>query len=64
MMKRVTRNNLLKLVDMMKEFQETKNEKLKITINDFINNVINKDKRYYTKLKNYNFDNEILKFLM
>lgn len=64
MMKRVTRNNLLKLVDMMKEFQETKNEKLKITINDFINNVINKDKRYYSKLKNYNFDNEILKFLM
>lgn len=64
MMKRVTRNNLLKLVDMMKEFQKTKNEKLKITINDFINNVINKDKRYYTKLKNYNFDNEILKFLM
>lgn len=64
MMKRVTRNNLLKLVDMMKEFQETKNEKLKITINDFINNVINKDKRYYSKLKNYNFDNEILKYLM
>lgn len=64
MMKRVTKNNLLKLVDMMKQYQETKNEKLKIIINDFINNVINKDKRYYTKLKNYNFDNEILKFLM
>lgn len=64
MMKRVTRNNLLKLVDMMKQYQETENEKFKITINDFINNVINKDKRYYSKLKNYNFDNEILKFLM
>lgn len=64
MMKRVTRNNLLKLVDMMKQYQETENEKLKTTINDFINNVINKDKRYYTKLKNYNFDNEILKYLM
>ena len=64
MMKRVTKNNLLKLVDMMKQYQETKNEKLKIIINDFINNVINKDKRYYSKLKNYNFDNEILKFLM
>lgn len=63
-MKRVTKNNLLKLVEMMKKYQETENEKLKITINDFINNVINKDKRYYTKLKNYNFDNEILKYLM
>lgn len=64
MMKRVTRNNLLKLVDMMKQYKETENEKLKTTINDFIDNVINKDKRYYTKLKNYNFDNEILKYLM
>lgn len=63
-MKKVTRNNLIKLVDMMKQYQETENEKLKTTINDFIDNVINKDKRYYTKLKNYNFDNEILKYLI
>ena len=38
-MKRVTKNNLLKLVDMMKEYQEKENEKLKITINDFIENI-------------------------
>ena len=63
-MKRVTKNNLLILVDMMKEYQETKNQKLKNIINDFIENVINKDKKYYSKLKNYNFDNEILKYLM
>ena len=63
-MKRVTKNNLLKLVDMMKEYQETKNQKLKIIINDFIDNVINKDKKYYSKLKSYNFNNEILKYLM
>lgn len=63
-MKRVTKNNLLKLVDMMKEYQETENEKLKITINDFIENVINKDKKYYSKLKNFNFDNEIIKYLI
>ena len=63
-MKRVTKNNLLKLVDMMKEYQETENQKLKNIINDFIENVINKDKRYYSKLKKYNFDNEILKYLM
>ena len=63
-MKRVTKNNLLKLVDMMKEYQEKENEKLKITINDFIENVINKDKKYYSKLKNFNFDNEIIKYLI
>ena len=54
-MKRVTKNNLLKLVDMMKEYQETKNQKLKNIINDFIENVINKDKKYYSKLKNYRY---------
>ena len=58
-MKRVTKNNLLKLVDMMKEYQETKNEDLKI-----IKNVINKDKHYFKKLKSYNFKNEILEYLM
>lgn len=63
-MKRVTKNNLLKLVDMMKECQKTKNEDLKNIINDFIENVINKDKHYFKKLKSYNFKNEILEYLM
>lgn len=63
-MKKVTRNNLLKLVDMMQEFEKTKDEKIKNTINDFIDNVINKDRHYYSKLKSYNFKNEILEYLM
>ena len=63
-MKRVTKNNLLKLVDMMKEYNETKDKKLLAEVNDFIDNVINKDKRYYTKLSNYDFDNETLQYLM
>ena len=63
-MKQFTRNNLIKLVEMMKEYQKTENQKLKNMINDFINNVINKDRKYYSKLKNYNFDNETLKYLM
>ena len=63
-MKRVTRNNLAKLVKMMEQCQKTENQKLKNMINDFINNVINKDRKYYSKLKNYNFDNETLKYLM
>lgn len=63
-MKQVTKNNLLKLVDMMKEYKETKNENLKNIVNDFIENVINKDKHYFKKLKSYNFKNEILEYLM
>lgn len=63
-MKKVTKNNLLRLVDMMKDYQETKNKKIKVMINDFIDNVINKDKKYYSKLKSYNFNNEILKYLI
>lgn len=63
-MKRVTKNNLLKLVDMMKKYKETKNENLKNIVNDFIENVINKDKHYFKKLKSYNFKNEILEYLM
>ena len=49
---------------MMEKYQETKNQKLKNMINDFIENVINKDRKYYSKLKSYNFDNEVLKYLM
>ena len=65
-MKRVTRNNLLKLIDMMKEYEEQKekNKQLLQQINDYIDNVINKDKRYYSKLSKYNFTNEQLKYLL
>lgn len=63
-MKRVTRNNLLKLVDMMKKYQENQDNQLLDSINQFIENVINKDKRYYSKLQSYEFDNEILRYLM
>lgn len=48
----------------MKEYQETENENLKIIINDFIENAINKDKHYFKKLKSYNFENEILRYLI
>lgn len=64
MMKRVTKNNLLKLVDMMKEYEKKPNTEMLHQINNFIDNVINKDKHYYRKLSSYGFDNEILKYLM
>lgn len=63
-MKRVTKNNLIKLVDMKKEYLTTREERLLIEINEYIDNVINKDKSYYKKLSSYGFDNEILKYLM
>ena len=65
-MKRVTRNNLLKLIDMMKDYEEQKkkDKQLLQQINDFIDNVINKDRRYYSKLSKYNFTNEQLKYLL
>ena len=65
-MKRVTKNNLLKLIDMMREYeeQEKKNKQLLQQINDFIDNVINQDRRYYSKLSKYSFTNEQLKYLI
>jgi len=65
-MKRVTRNNLLKLIDMMKEYegQKEKNKQLLQQINDYIDNVINKDKRYYSKLSKCNFTDEQLRYLI
>lgn len=63
-MKRVTRNNLLKFVELRKEYEKSNDIALLDLIYDFIENVINKDKRYYSKLSNYNFDSETLKYLM
>ena len=63
-MKRVTRNNLLKFVELRKEYEKSNDIALLDIIYDFIENVINKDKRYYSKLSNYNFDSETLKYLM
>ncbi len=65
-MKRVTRNNLLRLVNLKRkciEDEEHNTETLE-NINEFIENVINKDKRYYHKLANYNFDEQTLRYLL
>lgn len=65
-MKRVTRSNLLKLIEMMREYEEQKEKdnQLLQQINDYIDNVINKDKSYYSKLSKYNLTNEQLKYLI
>lgn len=63
-MKRVTKNNLLKLVAKMKEYQKTQDKQLFIEINNFIDKIINKDKKYYAKLSSYNFPNDIIVYLI
>ncbi len=63
-MKKITKNNLLKYIELKKEYLETKNESLLMIINQFTDEVINRDKRYYLKLSKYNFSREELKFLM
>ena len=63
-MKRVTRNNLLILLEWIKEYEKNESEQLKNNINNFIDNVINNDKRYYNKLLEYNFNNDQLKYLI
>ncbi len=63
-MKKITKNNLLKYIELKKEYLETKNESLLMIINQFTDEVINRDKRYYLKLSKYKFSKEELKFLM
>lgn len=65
-MKRVTKNNLLKFIEMVKTYQEQeeKDTNLLEQINQFIDEVINKDKHYFKKLYSYNFTEEELQFLL
>lgn len=68
-MKKVTRNNLLTLCEWKKEYIQKeekgiKDELLLSNINNYIDNVINKDSSYYGKLREYNFDSNTLDFLM
>lgn len=63
-MKRVTKNNLMKLVEMKKRYNEKPDTELLKEINEFIENGINKDNSYYSKLSSYNFDNETLGYLL
>ena len=63
-MKSVTKNNMLKYIEMKKQYVKNKDAKLLEEINKFTNEVINKDKRYFKKLKSYNFSTEDLSYCM
>lgn len=60
-MKKVTKQNMLRYLDMREEYKQTHNKELLKKINKFIEEVINKYKHYYSKLKSYNFSSEQIK---
>ena len=62
-MKRVTKNNIIKLINMQQKYLETKDKRLLTEINDFIENVMNKDKRLFHKLTSYDLSKEQLDVL-
>lgn len=62
-MKRVTKNNILKLIEMKKEYLQTGNKTLLAEINNYIENVMNKDKRLFHKLSSYDLSNEQLEII-
>ncbi len=57
-MKKVTKQNMIKYLEMRKDYKQTHDKDLLKKINKFIEEVINKDKHYYRKLKSYNFTRE------
>ena len=61
-MKRVTENNMRKFITLKKKYEVVKDKNILKQINDFIENVINKDKRYFSKLSKYGFTNEELRY--
>ena len=63
-MKSVTKNNMLKYIEMKRQYMKNKDAKLLEKINKFTNEVINKDKHYFKKLKSYNFSTEDLSYYM
>lgn len=62
-MRRVTKNNILKLIKMQEKYLETKDKRLLSEINGFIDNVMNKDKSLFTKLSSYDLTNDQLNTL-
>ena len=49
---------------MKKEYLRTNDKELLSQINDYIENVINKDRRYFHHLSEYDFDDDTLSYLL
>lgn len=62
-MKRVTKNKLLKYIELKKEYMANKDAEVLVAINNFTE-VINKDNKYYSKLTSYEFESKQLEYLL
>lgn len=66
-MKKLTKNNILKFIELKKAYEteenEQKKEVLKIKIENFIK-VINSDKKRFTKLYSYNLNNDEILYIL
>lgn len=60
----VTKNGVLKFLKWCKQYEVKPTKNLKTKINNYIKNVINKDKRYYSKISSYNLNVDDLKYLL
>lgn len=61
---RVTKKLLQNLVEKKKQYLKKPDKQLLKEINSIIDDGINKDKHYYSKLLSYNFPKEDLQYLM
>ena len=61
-MNKVTKNNILKYIEMKKEYEKKPTQEVLEKINYYTDNVINKDKRYYGKILSYNLTKDDLKY--
>lgn len=60
---KVNYNNIKLFIELKKQYYSNYNNELKKEINRFINEVINKDKRFYSKLSSYNLSNNELNYI-
>ena len=59
--KTITDSSLASYLETCKKYQQNKDENTLKTINNFINNVINKDKKYYSKVSKFTFTHKLTK---
>ena len=63
-MKRLTKNNLLKLIELKKAYESGHDAAVLKMINSYISNVINRSNHYFTFLSSCNFTTEQLRYLL
>lgn len=60
----ITKNGVLQFIKWRKQYEVKPTKNLKTKINNYIDNVINKDKYYYSKISSYGINENDLKYLL